>query len=385
MLISIDWLQIHCNGYITSISKYTVKRLPYQTRQFKCIDEIYIKERRFCTITHTPLSSILDEKMILIKVDNEFLYEKGMFTHLSDLITTYNLKLVGISRLDLACDFNEFYNNLAPMNLIRRFFTCDYRKLGSCKFKAMGEQRKQVEFDYLRFGTNNSVCCSYLYNKSKELREVKMKSYIVDTWQSSGLDIKKDVWRLEFSLKGNQIKLNDTVTGEIIPITLEFLTDRENLESIFYALQFNYFRFRHDTGKTNVSREKPVILFNTKPLKYQRYIFREAGDGTKADKMFIKKLENLNCELRSLGSEYQANVYDILTHFVYEKGLQEFYEKKINGQCRFSLKRLEFQDKNTIFAMRSITGGYRRTWQLELPFNAYSKKETLLFTSHLNT
>jgi hypothetical protein len=384
MLISIDWLQLHLEGNINWLPSDKIIRLPYQTRQFKYIDEYYIDKRRFCTITHTPLSSILSDKMVLLKVDNEFLYEKGYLTHLHTLIAKLNLKIIGLSRIDICADFNTFYNNLEPMNLIRRFFTCKYRKIDMCKFKAMGEQKRHIEFDYLRYGTNNSVCCSYLYNKSKEMNEVKMKSYIFDSWQCSGLDIKKDVWRLEFSLKGNTIKLNDLKTGELIPITLEFISNKDNLKDMYYALQDKYFKFRYDTGKSNVSREKIIQLLPPSPLRYQRYIFREAGDGTKSDKIFIKKLENLNNELRAMGSEYQANVYDILTHFTYEKGLTDFYNRKINGIVTNSLKRMEFEDKNTIFRMKSITGGYKHTWQLALPFNAYSQSELILAQKQLN-
>lgn len=385
MVISVDWLQLHCSGYIRSLSGLDIRRLPYQTRQFSCIDEVYISDKRFCTLTHTPLSSILDERMVLLKIDNAYLYDKSYHTHLTEIINKLQLTIIGISRLDICADFNHFHNNINPHNFIKNFFKCRYRKIGFSKFKAMGEQKKSIEFDYLRFGTNNSVCCSYLYNKSKEMSEVKEKSYIRDTWQSSGLDMSKDIWRLEFSIKGNQIKINKLDTGELLDITVDMLRDYSNLKLIYYSLQDSYFKFRFDTGKKNVTREKTIQLLPTTPMLASRYIFKEAGDGTKADKMFIKKLEGLNNELRSLGADYQANVSDILTHFVYHKGLTDFYERKINGHITYALKRLAHQDANTIFKLKNHIGTTTHVYQLELPFGSYSKKELLYITqSYIN-
>lgn len=341
MLISIDWLQLHCVGVLNYPSSWRVERQNYSTRQFKYIDEIYFGGAHFATIVHTPLSTILPPDMSLIKIANERLYEPSMFPCLQEMLQVLRLTVKGISRLDLACDFNEFHNHLNPANLIKRFFTCDYRKVGQTKFKAQGQQKRNVEFDYLRFGTNNSLCSAYLYNKTKELNEVKMKSYIVDTWRASGLDTDKDVWRLEFSMKGNQIKFANEKSGEFHGFNLDLLQDNNYLISCYLGLVDSYFRFKKSDKQKNVSRMRDLVLFGGEFLKYKRFIFRECGDGTRADKIFIKKLESVNNELRSIKSELKTASEGLLLQYITAKGLSSYYLNKVQGALYNEVKMLQ--------------------------------------------
>jgi hypothetical protein len=331
MIINIDWLQLNCRGVINASNSTHLRSLGYQTRQFKCIEEYYIDNDRIATITHTPLSSILEATMVLVKFDNWVLYSNSLWDYVNKVISSLGLSIVGVSRLDICCDFNTFTNRLSPQKLINRFFTCKYRKVGQCKFRANGEQKTSVEYDYIRFGTNNSQVSAYLYNKTKELNEAKYKPYIVETWKSGGLDTNKDVWRLEFTIKGNQVKFIDKTTGNVNNLSIEFLQDYNNIEQMLYSLQEKYFRFKVITGKSNISRERDVKLFPSKIYNFERFIFHEKGDGTKADKMFIKKLENLNNELRHKYTNIENNVNEIMMEYVTAKGLHDYYLEKING------------------------------------------------------
>ena len=159
-----------------------------------------------------------------------------------------------------------------------------------------------------------------------------MKSYIIDTWRSSGLDVDAGVWRLEFSIKSAAIKLLDKTNGELSDISLENIRDKNFLERLFMALYEKYFQFRENTGKTNVSREKKIILFKNDFLDVERYFIRGLGDATRADKIFIKKMEASNCELRDLKKYYKEQENDILFDFVVEKGLEDYYLQKIRGE-----------------------------------------------------
>lgn len=331
MLLNIDWLQLHCKGVISDKKEYQIRRLNFTTRVFKCVDEVYLDKKRLATITHTPLSPILEPTMVLIKFDNWLLYDSNLWATVKSILEVYNLEFVGISRLDICCDFNKFANNLPPHNLIERFFTQKYKKIGQTKFRAIGEQKNELVFDYLRFGTNNSIVSSYLYNKTKELNEVKFKSWIYDTWIQGELDVSKNVWRLEFSLKGNQISMLRNTTGELINIDLAFLQENENLVSLFYSLQMDYFRFKVITGKSNISRERDVVLFPKKVTQFKRFIINENHESGRSDKIFIKKLENLNAELRHKNSDIQKHIDKIMVEFVTAKGLNDYYLSKIHG------------------------------------------------------
>lgn len=340
MVLSIDWLQLHCSGVATFPADWQVERALYSTRQFKHIDTIYFSGLPFCELVHTPLSSILDDNMMLLKVNNARLYEPCMFDTLNHVIKTLKLNVKGVSRLDIACDLNKFHNNLAPENLIKKFFTQSYRKLGQTKFKAQGDQKRTVNFDYLRFGTNNSDVSVYLYNKSKEMREVKHKHYIYDKWSANGLLNDGDVWRLEFSIKGDRIKLYDESTAEIIGLSLGNLQSENLVQNMYLALVSKYFSFCHNTGNKNVSREKKIVLFKTISSTYKRYIYREMSDGTRADKIFIRKLEAVNCQLREIKEDLAVSGEEVLLQFISSKGMHQYYLDKVNGTLDSHVKHL---------------------------------------------
>lgn len=48
------------------------------------------------------------------------------------------------------------------------------------------------------------------------MAEVKQKNYIADLWRKEGLDLSKDVWRLEFSLTSGAFDWVDSETGECV-------------------------------------------------------------------------------------------------------------------------------------------------------------------------
>ena len=345
MVLNIDWLQIYCTGVINDIKGYEVKRLEYSTRIFKHIDEIYFNKKKICTATHTPFSSVLERDMVIIKFENYLLYERDLWLVVDNFISDFNLIYKNISRLDIAADFNTFYKKRNVQNFLNEFLKNNVRKVGKANYKLQGCQKSTHIVDYLRFGGNSSEVSAYIYNKTKELNEVKMKSYIVDMWRSSGLDVDAGVWRLEFSVKSAAIKLLDKTNGELSDISLKNIRDRNFLEKLFMALYEKYFQFRENTGKTNVSREKKIILFKNDFLDVERYFIRGLGDATRADKIFVKKLEQSNCELREAKKWYRGEQENVLFDFVVEKGLEDYYLAKIRGEITERLLSYKVEQK----------------------------------------
>lgn len=332
MVLSIDWLQIYCTGIISNVVGYKIERLEYSTRIFKFIDVISLNGKKICTATHTPFSSVLEQDMIIIKFENYLLYEKELFLVVDNFLKDFNLTYKNISRLDIAADFNTFYKKRNVQNFLNEFLKNNVRKVGKAEYKLQGRQKDTHVVDYLRFGGNNSEVSAYIYNKTKELNEVKMKSYIVDTWRSSGLDVDLGVWRLEFSVKSSAIKMLDKQSGDLQDISLENIKDKCFREKMFMALYEKYFCFRTNTGQTNVTREKKIILFKNNFADTERYFVRGLGDATRADKIFIKKMEQSNCELRELKKYYKEQENDLLFDFIVEKGLEDYYLQKIKGE-----------------------------------------------------
>lgn len=332
MVLSLDWLQLYCLGNIAQRAGYEVKRLEYSTRIFMHIDEIYINKKKICTATHTPFSPVLDQKMVIIKFENYLLYERNLWLVVDNFLSDFNLVYKSISRLDVAVDFNTFYKKRNVQNFLNEFLKNNVRKIGKADYKLQGSQKNTHIVDYLRFGGNNSEVSAYIYNKTKELNEVKMKSYIVDMWRCSGLNVDAGVWRLEFSIKSSAIKILDKSDGDLKDISLDNIKNREFLEKMYMALVDKYFCFRENTGKSNVTREKKIVLFYNNFKDVERYFVRNLGDATRADKIFIKKLEQSNCELREAKKFYSDEQSNILYDFIVEKGLEDFYLSKIRGE-----------------------------------------------------
>ena len=226
------------------------------------------------------------------------------------------------------------------------------RKIGKAEYKLQGCQKNAHVVDYLRFGGNNSEVSAYIYNKTKELNEVKMKSYIVDMWRCSGLNVEAGVWRLEFSIKSSAIKILDKSDGDLKDISLDNIKNREFLEKMYMALVDKYFCFRENTGKSNVTREKKIVLFYNNFKEIERYFVRNLGDATRADKIFIKKLEQSNCELREAKKFYSDEQSNILYDFIVEKGLEDFYLSKIRGDVTERLLRYKIEQKFIIEEQR---------------------------------
>lgn len=331
MLLSIDWLQLHCRGIITDVSDYRLVKMDYGTRQFKDVYLCSTDSMDICTICANPHSSILHQLTLIIKFDNELLYNVSCFNIIDKFLYDFNIKVLGLTRVDIACDFQQFNNRMLPGVLINNFMRNKVRKVGQAKYKVIGEQKEIHSFEYLRFGSESSVISAYLYNKTKEMSDKHMKRYISQNWESAGYDIEKDTWRVEFSIKSKQIALVSKLSGEVENIDYDYIKVKENVKKIFDCLQLKYFEFRKNTRKSNVTREKKLELFKTYTTEYQRVIIVGEGDGTRSDKIFLRKLEGLNSELRAKKRDEVQVVENLMLEILEKKGLEHYYKSRIAG------------------------------------------------------
>ncbi|NDV59318.1 hypothetical protein [Bacteroides sp. 519] len=226
--VNIDWLQLYCIApgppqlVIQSLTHqgYTVNLRKHGTRHFRMLYDVCTTDSEpYLEVQADPFSlksqgGIFLQGAMLIKLSNKFCYEQNAVSKLCDLLLTINIEIKSISRLDIACDFQYFDNGMKPSTLIRRFLKNELWKIGVTKFTLIANQsQNNISPEYLRFGSGNSAASVYLYNKTKELTEVKEKPWIRDAWSEMGYT-KPDVWRLELSLKcdaRHMIQYEDTV------------------------------------------------------------------------------------------------------------------------------------------------------------------------------
>lgn len=312
-LLHLDWLQMSVkwvNKHEASFNRfYKVKKLDFSTRHFNLIEEIYIRKKRIATVTSKPCSEILDKDLIIVKFDNWVLYDQKKHEIILGFLQRNQLDFISFSRVDFCCDFNVFDNGMCPERFIKKYIYRKLLRLGRSPHVAHHFKQGQHEHisKGLKFGSNLSDCTAYIYNKTLEMETVKWKPYIYLSWIKGGLNIEKNVWRVEFSLKQGTKLLVNTETGEVdLFLSLQLISEIY-IQKCFFKLYEKYFTFVWNDGQIRKDRMRKVRLFD---YIYSPEILVDAevtSDADRAKKIFIKKLHELNNEMR--GTDFHMNVY----------------------------------------------------------------------------
>ncbi len=327
--LSVDWLQLYvdCSSMVFD-SQYTWKLQGYQTKQFRKVYIISYRGEEFGTAVHEPTSSIIPAWAMIVKLSNRQLYGQNLRGLISSFLEFNGLVFKGVTRIDIALDFNKFKGSLDPHDLIKKFLKSDFLKNGRGKFSVIGEQKFENSYQYLRFGSKTSEVNVYLYNKSIELQQVQDKPYIRKLWALAGIDEMKTVWRLEISLKSKGTHFVDMETGEPKKFDIEEIGSENYLKNVFYSFANQYFEFKYNDGTTNKTRMQSVILFDKFNTTFKPLYLPETTGGNRTDKIFLKKLHALDQELRGFGDVMCDAQKTLILDFVEQTGLSEFYEKK---------------------------------------------------------
>lgn len=267
-----------------------------------------IKLRKF-TLAHLfiePRMSVLAPMSCSLKMSNRVLYASNWCWYLFDILQALHLTFKNITRVDVCADFTTFAKNLHPTEFIQRFLATkgtkkrpQYVRCGSNKYVTIGEKVQTedgftLQTEYLRFGTRNSGTCTYLYNKSKELRDKKSKPYIQQAWIDAGLikdeEDQPDVYRLEFSITQKGTRIEDTSSDEErneemmrrriycelvnLPfcrsLALDDFSSAKYVEQIFWTYCNKFFKFRAPNKNKTKSTWPEVKLWDiqtTTPYK----------------------------------------------------------------------------------------------------------------------
>lgn len=334
-LVSYDWMSVSVQltrnfdpQREKQQSGYTLKPKPYGSKMWAHIAEVYEPDGTLLgTLAWEPRSTSISSLAGIFKAENQVLYESDMWDRICAGLLGLGVKFKNISRMDLACDFNEFFNGLHPQTLINGYISGEYVKVGLNRayafidpntyttahsdedFKVydrcpnfegtkqrardekwVAERNEEIansglpllEFKQcsrvnapraahiqsLTFGRASNPVQVILYDKSKELREVKMKRYIVDNWRRAGLDLSRPVWRVEIRLRSEAAKVENLVNGEIQTLSLMDIVAQKQLEAIFTAYSEKYFKWYRFDGHAKIqnSPRQQVFSFDEAPV-----------------------------------------------------------------------------------------------------------------------
>lgn len=395
--ISVDWLQVCCHSTnIDSLleSPYFVAResCPYilsdtglMTRSFSHLFHVLCKlgnqYHKCAEIQLCPRSAMLDRNLVLLKLENRFLYHEGYIKMLYDLCGMFHLEIKGITRLDLCYDCNRFFAGVDPKRFIQQFVSHDFEdshyihKAHTHSFRIYADRGRSAfaKFTGIEFGSKKSATNSYIYDKSIELSTQKNKPWIREVWEKNGLLNDKDnhVWRSEISIKADGSDLLHMGTGELFRLSPAYLENQEAIEKLFHIYAARCFNFKLRGNARDVRHFVPMTLFensreiSVKPIKVNRF-----ADTGRTEKICANVLDKLCYTYSDLSAEYTSALQRCITFLREVSGLKDAL-KVAHQNCEelnnFLGRKWIEQDSIDYFAMVELLSHVRYDFRSYVP------------------
>lgn len=269
-VISIDWLSFSYNLSLTDEEYFDFIKMNipagYSAEYFdgtKVFNRRLILRdasgRKVLTLLYDPKSSLIPKRICLCEVANVCLYDDSWraVCLLMEKIHAGNFN--SLSRLDIACDFDEIGDDIAKMFDEGLIYV--QKKKEGCMFYDHTEKDGYVirKPRQISFGSKTSKIKWKLYNKSKEIK-VSHKEYIEHLWHEEGLDLSKDIWRLEVSLtRVSSLQCLNKDNVDLLDLR-EFL-ERQTYIWLFPAFYTNNFVVRKNEGRAG-NKYNPNNIFD---------------------------------------------------------------------------------------------------------------------------
>lgn len=395
--ISVDWLQVCCysnnlsyllnNDYYNKIDSlpYWLELQPLETRNFARFVRVHTKvgnDWRYCAdILAVPRSTMLNSNIVLVKIHNRFLYSQNYIKLLYNICDTFKLSIKGLTRLDLCYDCNIFHGGLKPHKFIKEFVTAEFDspryiyKVGAKQFRVYGGKSvsSATKFSGIEFGSGKSSKRCYIYDKTRELAEVKDKPWIRQYWRENGLisDEKTHVYRAEISIKCDGMDLLNMSTGELFKLSPEYLRSQPAIEKLFHFYAARMFRFHRKGKHTRVRDYDRIELFENSPIitcKPKKVCVN--ADTGRTEKICVSTLSRLSCQYSDLSQEYSSALSRCITFLSEVAGIKyakEKLAKEIQGIEAF--KGIQFKEQGYIeyFALVEALGHVRYSYAYQNP------------------
>lgn len=323
--VNVDWMQVFCKGEFIAPYYVTFKNSEYGTKNFESFITCYLQGEEYAIILSKPRSGIISPQAVIVKLLNCQLYKDKTFTHFDQFLKDSGLTFVNFTRIDVCADFEVFDNNMSANNFIMNFVNNKYLKTKKSTYTIRGNQINEHVYDYLRIGSANSSLSGYLYNKSKEMRDIKMKSYIWEHWLVNGLNVEKDIYRLEFTLKNFKMKYIDESGSDYSKFNIVNFDELSFKVNLYHSLLNTGWKFKHNDGTVNKSRMRDVVFFK-KAVNAQQISFdTDKMNNSRYTKGVINFLEQVNSEVRQTREEERTKFSRIAEDLATLTNLENWY------------------------------------------------------------
>lgn len=376
-IISVDWLQFFCDLSTFEVDEpYSYEVLDIHARVWSECGVISAFFRPILHVSRKPYSSVMSQSIGICKVDNAVLYMPNAVNVIQRALECCHIRILSITRVDLCGDF-ERIAGVYPAKAIENVLSGKWLRVGQSRFYGRGEDLwrlsgiRQVgqhcwaaensfeflgsannasRFTYLRYGSRSSEVCTYLYNKSLELKQIHDKPYIRQLWEGAS----GDVWRLEFSIKGKHLTHIAREMRRGMPTGWEQYFDEDKRQEIYSALAAKYFDIRVNSGQVRKDREVRVQLWSGQPTtKWAKERPKSTPSG-RSDRILLKKLANLYSEIYDLSAgDVVRSAFDVAREYAKLKDLAKWCEehdvditraKESEVLQRFSEFKIEYPD-----------------------------------------
>ena len=351
--ISLDWMQYYCERaleempkeFMTTRGSYTVDKMDYGTPLWSDVYVIKHRNREFATLCMTPRTSGMPERGCTLKLANRVLYSHEWLSESKSIMAVLGLRYKGITRVDVCYDCNRLAGGRSVPAFLMQYFSqppyCEGHiiRSGSRKvtINACRSNAGAVEISAMRWGSKGSDIGAYCYNKSLELREVKDKPWIRETWEKAGLIdtfndeewnklserdkkraiengntgsyIKSPVWRFEISIKAHGKDLLNLETGELFKLDINYFEQQNAVENLFYTYASKVMDFRMSTGQTTIRNYPPLKIFEMDREVTERPVrVSMLADTGRTERMIVNRLEVLQSIYGDVSSADRASL-----------------------------------------------------------------------------
>lgn len=336
-MISVDWLEVfgwiqydglsNPDNYEEQQGKdYYLKRTDILTRSFAQLTEVYTRvgvqtKVPVASIRWQPRSCVLNKHLCIIKINNRVLYSQKFVKVLYDICDQFGITIKGITRLDLCYDCNKMKGGRSPYRFLKQYAFSDQDspkyiyKIGAKSFRVFASKNPTslTSISGIEFGSGKSDKRAYIYDKTKELDEVKDKPWIRQAWEDNGLisSEKTHVYRFEISIKSEAMQVVNFNTGELFRLSPKFVDAQENIESLFriYAAKMFDFRIKGNAERLRDFQKMEIFedmgKITCKPCKINMF-----ADTGRSEKIVANCLEKYLYKYSDLSEEYRKALYN---------------------------------------------------------------------------
>lgn len=280
----LDWLQLFVHLHKTPTNyeskEIKVEVTDFPTKQFLSRARIFLRVQgamvHFCELLFTPRTSVLPRVAGMLKVENARLYESDLMPRLSFVMSNLDIEYRSLSRVDVFYDCNKFYGGKSPRQFVQDYVGRKVLKIGINKgfinfanlgyTVANGTRKMPAGFKIgtpvwtgVTWGSRDYVQ-TQIYDKSRELREVKYKPHIVDAWQAAGLD-PSCVWRCEMRIAGKGQSITLVESGDLFSLGAYEVANSARVRELFQTYADRHLRFVYKDYHAKRQQMRRVVLF----------------------------------------------------------------------------------------------------------------------------